>query len=122
LVIGPPLLLCWTDRRLRISDWRRVIPETLLLAGVVAIVGYLDFHDAVPGLFLVFPFLLLTTFQGRLLGATTAGAAVATVAIWSTFTGHGPIATFVSRNIIAKIQFTPVWSPPGDIVSASRAS
>jgi len=95
-------------------------PETLLLAGVVAIVGYLDFHDAVPGLFLVFPFLLLTTFQGRLLGTTTAGAAVATVAIWSTFTGHGPIATFVGTNITAKIQFTPVWSPPGDMVSASR--
>jgi integral membrane sensor domain MASE1 len=57
LLIVTPLLLCWTDPRLRTSDWRRVIPETLLLAGLVAIVGYPDFHDAVPGLFLVFPFL-----------------------------------------------------------------
>jgi PAS domain S-box-containing protein len=109
LVIVTPLLLCWTDRRLRTSDWRRVIPETLLLAGLVAIVGYLDFHDAVPGLFLVFPFLLLTTFQGRLLGATTAAAAVATVAIWSTFTGHGPIATFAGTNIIAKIHYLQLY-------------
>jgi signal transduction histidine kinase len=109
LVIVTPLLLCWTDRRLRTSDWRRVIPETLLLAGLVAIVGYLDFHDAVPGLFLVFPFLLLTTFQGRLLGATTAAAAVATVAIWSTFTGHGPIATFAGTNFIAKIHYLQLY-------------
>ena len=109
LVIVTPLLLCWTDRRLRTSDWRRVIPETLLLAGLVAIVGYLDFHDAVPGLFLVFPFLLLTTFQGRLLGATTAAAAVATVAIWSTFTGHGPIATFAGTNIFAKIHYLQLY-------------
>jgi PAS domain S-box-containing protein len=109
LVIVTPLLLCWTNRRLRTSDWRRVIPETLLLAGLVAIVGYLDFHDAVPGLFLVFPFLLLTTFQGRLLGATTAAAAVATVAIWSTFTGHGPIATFAGTNIIAKIHYLQLY-------------
>jgi PAS domain S-box-containing protein len=109
LVIVTPLLLCWTDRRLRTSDWRRVIPETLLLAGLVAIVGYLDFQDAVPGLFLVFPFLLLTTFQGRLLGATTAAAAVAAVAIWSTFTGHGPIATFAGTNIIAKIHYLQLY-------------
>ena len=109
LLIVTPLLLCWTDPRLRTSDWRRVIPETLLLAGLVAIVGYLDFYDAVPGLFLVFPFLLLTTFQGRLLGATTAAAAVATVAIWSTFTGHGPIATFAGTNIIAKIHYLQLY-------------
>ena len=109
LLIVTPLLLCWTDPRLRTSDWRRVIPETLLLAGLVAIVSYLDFHDAVPGLFLVFPFLLLTTFQGRLLGATTAAAAVATVAIWSTFTGHGPIATFAGPNIVAKIHYLQLY-------------
>jgi integral membrane sensor domain MASE1 len=109
LVIVTPLLLCWTDPRLRTSDWRRVIPETLLLAGLVAIVAYLDFRDAVPGLFLVFPFLLLTTFQGRLLGATTAAAAVAIVAIWSTFTDNGPIATFAGTNIIAKIHYLQVY-------------
>jgi PAS domain S-box-containing protein len=84
-------------------------PETLLLAGLVAIVGYLDFHDAVPGLFLVFPFLLLTTFQGRLLDATTAAAAVAIVAIWSTFTDHGPIATIAGTNIIAKIHYLQLY-------------
>lgn len=60
-------------------------------------------------MFLVFPFLLLTTFQGRLLGATTAAAAVATVAIWSTFTDHGPIATFAGTNIIAKIHYLQVY-------------
>jgi PAS domain S-box-containing protein len=60
-------------------------------------------------LFLVFPFLLLTTFQGRLLGATTAAAAVATVAIWTTFTGHGPIATFAGTSIIAKIHYLQLY-------------
>jgi len=60
-------------------------------------------------LFLVFPFLLLTTFQGRLLGATTAAAAVATVAIWSTFTGHGAIATFAGTSIFAKIRYLQLY-------------
>jgi PAS domain S-box-containing protein len=60
-------------------------------------------------LFLVFPFLLLTTFQGRLLGATTAAAAVAIVAIWSTFTDHGPIATIAGTNIIAKIHYLQLY-------------
>ena len=41
---------------------------------------------------MTFPFLLLAAFNGRLLGATTAAAALSAVAIWSTLAGHGPIA------------------------------
>ena len=44
-----------------------------------------------------------------MLGATTAAAAIATVAIWSTFTGHGPIATFAGTNIVAKIHYLQLY-------------
>ena len=56
---------------------RQVAFQTLALSALVAVVGYFDFHDALPGLFLAFPFLLLTTFRGRLLGATTAAGPLA---------------------------------------------
>lgn len=103
-----PLLLSWTDRRLRTAGSRHVL-ETLALSGLVAVVGSLDFLDALPGLFLSFPFLLLTTFHGRLLGATTAAAALAAIAIWSTFTGHGSIAAYTGTHIIAKIQYLQLY-------------
>jgi two-component system, sensor histidine kinase len=63
----------------------------------------------VPGLFLAFLLLLLTTFHGRLLGATTAAAALAAVAIWSTFIGYGPIAASTGTNIIAKVQHLQLY-------------
>ncbi len=99
-----PLLLSWTEPKLRSAGSRRAAVQTLALAGLVAVVGYLDFHDALPGLFLAFPLLLLTTFNGRLLGATTAAAVLAIIAIWSTFTGHGPIAAFAGTNVIARVE------------------
>ncbi len=104
-----PLLLSWTDPKLTTAGSRQAALRTLALAGLVAVVGYVDFHDALPGLFLAFPFLLLTTFSGRLLGATTAAAALAAIAIWSTFTGHGSIAHFTGTNMIAKVQYLQLY-------------
>ena len=83
--------------------------QTLALSALVAVVGYFDFHDALPGLFLAFPFLLLTTFRGRLLGATTAAAPLVLIAIWSTFTGHGPIAAFAGTHIVARVQYLQLY-------------
>jgi two-component system, sensor histidine kinase len=99
-----PLLLSWTDSKLRTASSRHAALQTLALSGLVAVVGYIDFHDTLPGMFLAFPLLLLTTFHGRLVAATTAGAALAVVAIWSTFTGHGPIAASTGTNVIAKLE------------------
>jgi two-component system, sensor histidine kinase len=104
-----PLLLSWTDRTFRTAGSRHVALQTLGLSGLVAVVGYLDFHDALPGLFLAFPFLLLTTFRGRLLGATTAVAPLVLIAIWSTFTGHGPIAAFAGTHIMARVQYLQLY-------------
>ena len=101
-----PLLLSWTDRTLQTRPSRNAIFQTLGLSVLVAVVGYVDFHDSLPGLFLAFPLLLLAAFNGRLVGATTASAALAAVATWSTFTGHGPIAAV----------------SPVDIAAADRAS
>ncbi|HTQ70765.1 MAG TPA: ATP-binding protein [Acidocella sp.] len=104
-----PLLLSWTDPTVRTIGSRHAVLQTLALSGLVAAVGYVDFHDALPGLFLVFPFLLVTTFHGRLLGATTAAAALAVIAIWSTFTGHGPIAASTSTNVYARMEYLQVY-------------
>ena len=106
LLIVIPLLMSWTDQHLRSDIPRIVIVKAGVLAGLVAVVGYLDFNDALPGLFLAFPFLILASFHGRLLGATTATAALTAVATWSTFHGHGPIAPLpdANLNVIAQVQ------------------
>jgi hypothetical protein len=90
-----------TDPNFRVTGSGRVVFETLRLAGLVTIIGYVDFHDALPGLFLAFPPLLLATYHGRLLGATTAAAGLAIVAIWSTFTGHG--TAFAGGDVNSKV-------------------
>ena len=74
LLTVTPLLLSWTDRAHWADRSRRVNAQIVVLAGLVAVVGYFDFHDAEPGMFLAFPFLLLTAFSGGLAGATTAAA------------------------------------------------
>jgi signal transduction histidine kinase/HPt (histidine-containing phosphotransfer) domain-containing protein/ActR/RegA family two-component response regulator len=106
LLIVIPLLMSWTDQSLRSEILGIVIVKAALLSGLVAVVGYLDFNGALPGLFLTFPFLILASFHGRLLGATTATAALTIVATWSTFHGHGPIAQLPNAdlNVIAQVQ------------------
>ncbi|HUL11640.1 MAG TPA: ATP-binding protein, partial [Methylococcaceae bacterium] len=99
-----PLLLSWTNPPFWTAGAGHVAFQTLALPALVAVVGYFDFHNALPGLFLAFPFLLLTTFRGRLLGATTAAAPLALIAIWSTFTGHGPIAALASTHRVQYLQ------------------
>jgi two-component system, sensor histidine kinase len=103
LLMVTPLLLSWSNPTLRAQNLRGAPLHTMLMAGVVAVIGYFDFHDAEPGLFLAFPFLLFAAFNGRLLGATTA-AALSVVAIWSTWQGNGPIATLAHAGAVTKIQ------------------
>ncbi len=104
-----PLMLSWTDPKVRIIGSLHTVLQTMALSGLVAAVGYVDFHDALPGVFLAFPLLLLTTFHGRLLGATTAVAALAAIAFWSTFTGHGPIAASTGTNGYARIEHLQLY-------------
>ena len=109
LLMITPLLLRWTDPTFWTAGASHVAFQTLALSALVAIAGYFDFHDALPGLFFAFPFLLLTTFRGRLLGATTAAAPLALIAIWSTFTGHGAIAAFAGKNVVARVQYLQLY-------------
>jgi signal transduction histidine kinase len=104
-----PLLLSWTDQGLRANRSRGVLMQTILLAGLAAAIGYVDFNDPLPGLFFAFPFLLLAAFNGRLFGATTAAAALIAVAIWSTFAGHGPIAAYAGTNTVLKVQILQLY-------------
>ena len=109
LLIVTPFLLSWTDQSLRKQLLRGTVAQTVVLAGGVALVGFLDFHDKLPGLFLAFPVLLFATFNGRLLGATTATVALAAVAIWSTLKGSGPIAAFSHTDTVQAIQILQVY-------------
>nr|WP_299638586.1 ATP-binding protein [Devosia sp.] len=98
-----PLLLSWTDQARRGGRGREVIVQMIVLAGLVGAVGYADFN-LLPDLHISFPFLLLATFSGRLLGATTAAATLAAVAIWSTLLGHGHIAEMAPDDPVATVE------------------
>jgi signal transduction histidine kinase len=105
LLIVVPLLLSWTDVLLRADRSNIAMLQTLLLAGLVALIGLVDFNNQRSGLFLTFPFLLIATFQGRLLGATTAVAALTAVAAWGTLRGFGADAVpLADVNALAQIQ------------------
>ena len=91
LLMVTPLLLSWTDPGVRERNLRGRAVQAVVLAGCVAGVTYLDFHDALPDSFIAFPVLLVATFSGGLLGATTGAAAQAAVAIWCTMTGSGDL-------------------------------
>jgi signal transduction histidine kinase/HPt (histidine-containing phosphotransfer) domain-containing protein len=107
LLIVVPLLLSWTDPTLDRSH--RPAVQTVLIAGLVAVVGLVIFNNPVPWLYLVFPFLLLATFSGRLLGATTATAALTVVAIPNTLAGHGPIAAYAGADAMLKLQLLQLY-------------
>jgi diguanylate cyclase (GGDEF)-like protein len=110
LLIVTPFLLCWTDPVLRSGGSARSILEAALLAGLAAAIGYFDFsYTALPLLFLPFPFLLLASFRGGLLGATTAAIALTVVAMWLTLRGQGPIAAIPETNTAAHLQILQVY-------------
>ena len=104
-----PLLLSWTDPSLRILRSRGVIVPVVALAALTGTVGYITFTGVLPDRFAVFPFLLLATFNGRLLGATTTTVTLAAVAIWCTMTGHGPIAALTHVSAAEKIQLLQLY-------------
>jgi len=91
LVIVAPLLLIWTDSALRQHHSPAFWFELVLHAVVVSIAAYLAFNIEQPFLFILFPFLLLSTFRLGLLGATTSTTLIAFIAMWFTLKGQGPI-------------------------------
>ncbi|ANB72851.1 hypothetical protein AYM40_11075 [Paraburkholderia phytofirmans OLGA172] len=106
LITVTPLLLAWTDKRLwqeERKSWQAIL-QVLTIALAVGALGYLDFRYHVTGMDLSVPFLLLATFGGGLLGATTASAALAIATILATMAGHGPIAVSAGTDTIKEIQ------------------
>jgi signal transduction histidine kinase/CheY-like chemotaxis protein len=108
-LIVTPLLLCWTNPGVRTARSSVAIATAVAPSVLVAAVGYIDFNDHLPGLFFAFPFLLFATFSGRLLGATTASAALTAVAIWSTLQGHWPIAQSAGKDVIVQMEFLQLY-------------
>ncbi|HVE21019.1 MAG TPA: ATP-binding protein [Acidocella sp.] len=109
LLIVVPLLLSWSEPALWTDHFGRQAGQALLLAALVALVGYLVCERQLVGLYLVFPFLLLATFKGRLLGATTAAAALSAVVVWGTMLGHGGIARHAGPDAVVKVQLLQVF-------------
>jgi diguanylate cyclase (GGDEF)-like protein len=104
LLIVTPFLLLWTEARRfsTVSRWH--LGEIILLAILVGCAGSIDFGvQALPGLFLSFPFLLLAAFRGGLLGTTSASVTLVVVATWLTMTGHGEIATHAGADVAERI-------------------
>jgi two-component system, sensor histidine kinase len=104
-----PLLLSWTDPTLRISFSRAAIAQVLALAALTGLVGYVTFIEGQPDGIMVVPFLLFATFNGRLLGATTATVTLAAVAIWCIMTGHGHIAALTHVTAVGKTQILQLY-------------
>jgi len=103
LVIVAPLLLVWTDRVLRPHQAPEFWMELVLHALIVSGAAYLAFSIEQPFLFVLFPFLLLSTFRLRLLGATTSTTLIAFIAMWFTLHGQGPIVA-PGFNAVESIQ------------------
>lgn len=105
LITVTPLLLAWTDKRLwQEHKSRRTILRVLSIALAVGAAGYLDFRYHLIAVDLSVPFLLLATFSGGLLGATTSSVTLAIATILTTTAGHGPIAVSAGADIIKEIQ------------------
>jgi HD-GYP domain-containing protein (c-di-GMP phosphodiesterase class II) len=104
-----PLLLSWTDPAIRTQNLRGPVVQAVVFAGVIAGVTYFDFHDGLPDSFLAFPILLVATFNGSLVGATTGAVAEAAVAIWSTMTGSGDFAAFAKTDPVLKVQLLQMY-------------
>ena len=70
----------------------RQLSEVILILGLVAVVsGFVFITSARPMLFVVQPFVILATFRLRQLGAVSATAIVAIIAVHATSMGIGPI-------------------------------
>ncbi len=110
LITAVPLLLAWSDKRL----WRERRPhrevQTLALALVVGLVAAFDFKYHIPGVSLAVPLLLLATFHGGLLGATTASVTIGLAAILETMTGQGFIAHDAGGNMLEKVQNLQIFN------------
>jgi two-component system, sensor histidine kinase len=109
LLMVVPFLLSWTDPALRIFPSRAAIAQVAALAALTGGVGYVTFIGGQPDGFMAFPFLMLATFNGRLLGATTATVTLAAVAIWCTMTGHVPSEPMAHLMAVGKIQLLQLY-------------
>jgi two-component system, sensor histidine kinase len=105
LITVTPLLLAWTEKRVwQERKSQQAILKVLTIALAVGALGYLDFRYHLTGVDLSVPFLLLATFSGGLLGATTASVALAIATILVTMAGHGPIAVSAGSDTVKEIQ------------------
>lgn len=90
-VLIAPLLITWRTggREGTTSHGTRWL-ELLLLLCATAIVTPLVFRSDLPLVFLIFPFVLWPALRIGQVGVSAVNAVVTGVAIWATWSGHGP--------------------------------
>lgn len=99
LLLVTPCLLCWTDARLRRDTVTTGSGLWLLgMALLLAMLALAVFSTDRPLLFVLYPALLLATWNRGLLGATTGGVLVGVIGMWATINGQGPIAEMVEPS------------------------
>ena len=95
LLVVTPFLLMWTEPGRFSTASPGAQAEIILLTIVVGGVGWVEFTvQALPGMFLSFPFLILAAFRGGLLGATSAAVTLVVIASSLTASGRGEIAAY----------------------------
>ncbi|MBP1853279.1 sensor domain-containing diguanylate cyclase [Rhizobium halophytocola] len=93
LVTLAPLLLVLGEQDLKDLAHPRFLLRTLLvLAAVGAILALIFLQKSMPLLFFAFPAIILATFCLGFLGAAMSVVLTASIAVWGTFHGLGPIS------------------------------
>jgi integral membrane sensor domain MASE1 len=98
-----PFLLCWTEPSLRQGLRRRDWAEAVALTLILGAISYAALTTPLPLLFLIFPFLALTTVRSGLLGATAGTVTVALVGLWLTVQGSGPFAAAPGLSAVGHV-------------------
>jgi signal transduction histidine kinase len=90
LTVTPPLLLLARPGRPCTMAGRR--GEAVVVLAVTAVASHVLFRSSLPLVFLIFPFTLWAALRLGLPGAVAANLVVATIAVWTTVQGQGPLA------------------------------
>jgi signal transduction histidine kinase/CheY-like chemotaxis protein/HPt (histidine-containing phosphotransfer) domain-containing protein len=109
LTIVPLLLMLRSEEWVQITRKPNLL-ETVVILLLVTAASIVTFtQSSSPLLFVIFPFLILTAFRLRFVGAALAMAILAAVSIPLTLMGYGPFALLPSASISERVLFLQIF-------------